>query len=358
MVQLDALRAFAVLAVMVEHYGGRTVNSLIPISAGYLGVGLFFTLSGFLITGLLLRTFEAYGDAKGTALRNFYGRRLLRLAPPFYLVLIILVLIGLEPIASSWPWHAAYLTNVWVAMGNPSNVFWSLAVEEQFYLIWPLMLLAAGRGNALRLAIGIIIAGVAFRIGWAVAGFDTRTAIYLLFGNFVLLGMGAACGVLSYKDGKPFQFHWFTPRLQHLSGLAALAAFGFAVVPWLLYGSQGYLRFLTLDILVGFTFCWLILKSAVGWSGRMQWLMTRPVLLFIGKISYMIYLTHNFVPKVYELYLGQLADWQLLALSLPTVFIICTLSWHLMEKPLLGLKSRFPETPQPRQASQTAANLT
>jgi peptidoglycan/LPS O-acetylase OafA/YrhL len=355
MMQLDALRAFAVLAVVTEHYGGRTLNSLIPISAGYIGVGLFFVLSGFLITSLLLTTFEAYGNQRGTALRNFYARRMLRLAPPFYLVLFALVIIGLEPIASSWPWHAAYLTNVWVAMGNPSNVFWSLAVEEQFYLLWPVLLLAAGRGGALKLAVAIILAGVAFRIGWVLAGFNTRAAIYLLFANFILLGIGSLVGVISHRDGKPFQFGWFTPRVERLFGAAALVCFALAVVAWLFYGTQGLLRFLTLDLLVGISFAWVIVKSAVGWRGVMGAVMTQPALLYLGKISYMVYLTHNFVPRVYEHYLGTLADWQLLALSVPTVLIICALSWRFVERPLLALKPRFPEAPEPKRAAGAAA---
>src|SRR5258705_12804151 len=97
MKQLDTLRAFAILLVMVEHFGGKALNDHIPIGAGSVGVGLFFTLSGFLITGILMKSFDT-ADNKAVAWRDFYIRRLLRLGPPYYAVMAALVVLGLAPI--------------------------------------------------------------------------------------------------------------------------------------------------------------------------------------------------------------------------------------------------------------------
>ena len=89
----DTLRAMALGLVMVEHFGGRPLNQLIPIGAGSVGVGCFFTLSGFLITGILLESFDARPHAKIGAWLDFYARRLLRLMPAYYAVILALVVV-------------------------------------------------------------------------------------------------------------------------------------------------------------------------------------------------------------------------------------------------------------------------
>src|SRR5262245_48027521 len=138
MPHLDGLRALAISAVLVEHFGGKALNALVPIGAGSIGVNLFFTLSGFLITGILLESFGK-GSNWQTTLLNFYARRFLRLMPIFYVTLFALVLLDIRTLSDSWPWHAAYLSNVHIAFGGEKTVFWSLAVEEQFYLVWPFL---------------------------------------------------------------------------------------------------------------------------------------------------------------------------------------------------------------------------
>ena len=129
MKQLDTLRAFAIALVMVEHFGGKALNEHFPIGAGSVGVGLFFTLSGFLITGILLQNFD-HAQNKARAWRDFYARRLLRLVPPYYAVIAGLLLLGIAPVTQSWPWDLAYLTNVNIARGGPETVFWSLATSQ------------------------------------------------------------------------------------------------------------------------------------------------------------------------------------------------------------------------------------
>ena len=101
MKHLDTLRAFAIGLVMVEHFGGKALNNNIPIGAGSVGVGLFFTLSGFLITGILMQSFDG-AQSKAVAWRDFYVRRLLRLVPPYYAVIAALLVLGIGSIATSW----------------------------------------------------------------------------------------------------------------------------------------------------------------------------------------------------------------------------------------------------------------
>jgi hypothetical protein len=144
MPQLDGIRAFAVVAVMFEHFGGEALNRFVPIGAGALGVNLFFTLSGFLITGLLLDAFTN-NESKALAWRDFYVRRLLRLTPILYLAVAILALLEVRAMGSTWQWHAFYVSNFLVAAGGDKTVFWSLAVEEQFYMLWPFVIAFAPR---------------------------------------------------------------------------------------------------------------------------------------------------------------------------------------------------------------------
>jgi peptidoglycan/LPS O-acetylase OafA/YrhL len=343
--QIDSLRAIAVLLVMFEHFAGRTLNAWFPIGAGFLGVGLFFTLSGFLITGIFLSSLDAYGQDRSTALRNFYARRFLRLAPPFYLLIFVLVLLDHEPIASSWLWHVAYLTNFWIVMGNPSNVFWSLAVEEQFYVIWALVVLIWPRQRLFELCIGLICLGLAMKVAWLLAGLPPRDSMYMIFANFGLLGIGVGLALLSYRDGRPFQFDWFTPQVSRRFAALALAGLAIATLSWVFFGRQGYIRYFFLEHLVGIGFGWVIIRTAVGWSGWIGLLMDNGVLRYIGQISYSLYLVHNFVPKILEQYFGEFAPLNLLVLTLGITFGVCALSWVLVEKPILSLKRYFPERP-------------
>src|SRR5687768_802438 len=118
MPHLDALRGCAILLVLVEHFGGAALNDVIPIGAGTLGVHLFFVLSGFLITGQLLDAFHGRKDvqktvSRATTLKHFYLRRVLRLLPVFYVTLLVLVVLDIGDMRESWPWHAAYLSNMY-----------------------------------------------------------------------------------------------------------------------------------------------------------------------------------------------------------------------------------------------------
>ena len=165
MPQLDALRALAVLAVMVHHF--LPVDRYIPpdyITLGLLAVRLFFVLSGFLITGILL---NYRNDAPGNALRRFYLRRVLRIFPIYYLTLFIALALQVRSIQQGAFWHLTYLSN-YVAgfhpewMG-PASHFWTLAVEEQFYFVWPFILLFVPRKHLAKTIVGTILVAVVFR---------------------------------------------------------------------------------------------------------------------------------------------------------------------------------------------------
>ncbi|HEX9393047.1 MAG TPA: acyltransferase, partial [Gemmatimonadales bacterium] len=152
---LDGLRAVAVFTVMIYHFGINAVP-------GDLGVSAFFVLSGFLITWLLLKEHGATGDV---SLRQFYTRRVLRIFPAYY-AFIVLTYAADHLRGQAWPPGLApsalfYLVNYFNALhGHPTTSIahaWSLGIEEQFYLLWPLLLLVLLRGGVARVARALVI---------------------------------------------------------------------------------------------------------------------------------------------------------------------------------------------------------
>jgi peptidoglycan/LPS O-acetylase OafA/YrhL len=342
MKQLDALRAIAILLVMIEHFGGRTLNAHIPIGAGSVGVGLFFTLSGFLITGILMQSFENAGGGRGAVWMDFYVRRLLRLMPPYYAVIAALVLLGIPPVVQSWPWDMAYLTNFYIARFGNESVFWTLAVEEQFYLLWPFVIAFAPRRWLIPAILSMCGLSLLFKLGILLAGLDTRAVTRLLFANFVLLGAGCLLAVISYRNGRANCFEWYEGAARRRFVGLALLGLSLALLSWAIFPKEGGLvRYFTNDILVGVFYAWLVLQAAIGIKGRIGRLFDNPGLQYVGRISYGLYLVHNWMPEIVARYAGPLPKYQAGAIVLVSTFAICILSWHFFERPILGLKRFF-----------------
>ena len=201
---LDGLRAIALLAVLTHHF----VLGLIPegtalqdgvrylFELGGLGVDLFFALSGFLITGILI-------DAKGTSpsrfFGNFYWRRSLRIFPAYYLLVVPLLL--LLPSLSQGigrGWFLLYLRNWRGSDPNSDNILghlWSLAVEEQFYLVWPIVVFLCPTRHLPKVIIGLSLSALAFRWWMYDAGFGRYELIRFTFSRMDGLLLG---GLVAY----------------------------------------------------------------------------------------------------------------------------------------------------------------
>lgn len=351
MLQLDALRAFAVLAVLVSHFSPftsklHTLTTLIDL--GGLGVRLFFVLSGFLITGILLKS-KSYCEENRLPVwyefRQFYARRVLRIFPLFYLVLILAALLDIPPVRQTFGWNAAYLTNFYLFFGGPggsTSHLWSLAVEEQFYLVWPWVILLANRRRLSALLLITIAIGPIFRLLCGLYTGNPKTPI-LTLSCLDTLGVGAFLAVRRDQFGQQYCRNYPFGKSGLLLGVGILAIF--VLLRAMNHGRMiGYVIF---DIGVALTAGWIVWIASIEIRGVIGKLLEMRPLLYLGTISYGVYVYHNFIhylldkPKVTKIFAVMHAR----SLSAPficaiTIFV-AALSWHLFERPINNLKRYF-----------------
>lgn len=335
---LDALRGIAVMLVIGYHLG------LAGVPGGY-GVVLFFVLSGFLITHLLLAERQRYGRI---SLRQFYLRRSLRIFPAFYvywLTLVAALLLARRTVPWGHAWSAFfYFSDYYNAiLGDPNTGFshtWSLAIEEQFYLLWPLTLLAVGRrpDRLLRLLVAAIVGIWVYRWGlhfifhapqaYLYAAFDTRA-------DALLVG----CLLAVARDRRIPQSLVQATIRHPLLPLVTVGLIVLVIMPDMYLGPTW--RDLVGHAVTPPLFAVLILQLvAVGASPYWAWL-ERPSVRFFGKISYSLYLWQQLTVPV-GMRIGQRfsGGLQFLVAVLLTV-LVASLSYYAVEGPFLRLKERF-----------------
>lgn len=334
MPRLDGLRAIAVFGVLIEHFCPDA--RIVGLSPGGAGVTLFFVLSGYLITRILLN-YQIRGIKIRRAAMHFYTRRLLRLSPPYYVAIATGALFGLSGLSrTNWWIPALYLTNVNIAhhaaWPGIADHFWSLAVEEQFYIAWffVVVLLPA------RYFIGAVAATMAlalsFRIFVYVAGLSPVVTV-LLPGH---IGTLAAGGLIVYLE----QRHSPAERIFLSRGLLILSGLVFTAVSISLF----YLTFprLVLYPLSGALFFGCLIRQCAFDSSAhwLDWLAWRP-LAHIGKISYGIYVYHRLIPEDALSAIFGYSRWAIFGVLVVTSVLIAEISWIAMEQPLLRFKNRF-----------------
>lgn len=339
--QLDALRAFSVMGVLVLHFIPAAADI---VHLGPIAVRLFFVLSGFLITLILLRCkalLEDGGQGVWFTLRQFYARRFLRIFPAFYLALGLAYALDVRAVRHALAWHASYLSNVYFALrgkweGATSHL-WSLSVEEQFYLFFPLVILLVPRRHLLKTLAGMALVGPLFRLAGALAGSNLLYPFILPFGCLDTLGAGAILA-LSFETGAGRRM----ARVGSTVGGPLLTT----VVVFNYMGLAAVFVSVLMDVAVALVSVWLIARAAEGFGGAAgRVLGCRPV-AYVGTISYGIYLYHKFVPAVLpRAYVEVLPEWG--GLGPFVVWTACSvavaaLSWELFERPLNGLKRFFP----------------
>lgn len=362
---LDGLRGIAILLVLFHHFtiyqpatGVDKWIANLP-AAGWIGVNLFFVLSGFLITGILI-------EARGRThyFRNFYARRALRIFPLYYLVIVFGLnllplmpdlheaLVGPYPVPPHWPYWA-YLTNFSIVERGMTHgildLTWSLAIEEQFYLVWAVVIWAVPRDFIGALCMAIIVIEPIARIQALANGADPTSIYVLTFFRLDGLAIGSLLAWL-WKRGELATLDRWTPAVI-LGGIAAFVGISFAAGdPWWWNPLMQQAGFSVIAITAG-----ALVVAAVTRPQHALWprMLSAGWLRAFGKYSYCLYLTHLIVMRAMREYVFDPQDYAMLAASpwlgqglfyasvMAPSLALAWLSWRLFEAPILRLKARF-----------------
>jgi peptidoglycan/LPS O-acetylase OafA/YrhL len=365
---LDGLRGFAVLAVIVchlfpeldqpDHWLGRIYNGV--IEAGWSGVDLFFVLSGFLITGILVRNRQS-----ANYFRSFYARRILRIFPLYYILCIIVIFIlPAMPFPASWDLHRQpgnplyyflFFNNFSAWLEVPAykflSVCWSLAIEEQFYLVWPFLLWWLSRDKALYACIGVFVGTIALRNFLFLAQeVPAETVFRMTFTHLDGIAIGSITA-LALSDR--LRYERLTRMLRQQGWLTGPLLLGVFLYCAINPGESRHLSYHPVMVSVGYplfalVFCCLLLHCVLGESWVTH-VLRSPAMRRVGKYSYAMYLLHFPASSLTKLALHSAGLLEATSrtplpffLSLVLTYALAALSWQLLESRFSALKKRFP----------------
>ena len=360
--ELDGVRGIAILLVLVYHFGVAApgIPHLIsfPIKLGWSGVDLFFVLSGFLISGILL-------DSKGASnyFLSFYARRAIRILPIYFLTIFLYFHLAL-PVAHLFGyshtghdareiWYWLHVSN-WRSAFQPANDvpllthIWSLAIEEQFYLIWPILVLLLSRSKLFFASLAMMLLPLGLRFAYIHNRFGPEFLYRLTPFRMDSLALGCLLAIVMRN-----------------------AKWRAAIAPWVRYAAIGSAVLIAVCLVVqrsasnvgpamqsaGYT-CFGLLYAALVWCAaagsapRLCTQLRRPFLRAFGRYSYAIYIFH--LPIAYFVVQalakaanhvsepGRIALWVCsMLVGVMASFAVSLISWHLVEKHFLAFKERF-----------------
>ncbi len=345
--QLDSIRAIAVIFVIISHWTAEE-NVINEFQIGPIGVNIFFVLSGFLITWILFEyrdKAESLHSSKTAVLKNFYFRRTLRIFPIYYLTIFVLLLFHKSTdtnIQSAFLYYLTYTSNFYLykmqAWDGMLSHFWSLAVEEQFYLIWPWIILFINKKYFLPVIVCFILIGTISQIIFL----NIEMGFGLTFTCFDSFGLGA---LLSWQ---------ITQKKKGLnkfySILTIIASLALVIFVLDRLGMISYVPFRTIVSIIALWVVTYIMQHQQTNKLKFKFILNNPILIFIGKISYGIYVYHLIIPSFYYKILSRILPeagvdsyWVKLFLlqSALLLLLISWLSYILIEKRFLVLKKHF-----------------
>jgi peptidoglycan/LPS O-acetylase OafA/YrhL len=346
--ELDGVRGIAILFVLGNHVPLGRLESLLP--GGFAGVDIFFVLSGFLITTLLIQEFDRTGSI---SLRNFYMRRALRLGPALIALLIVLCLLSFVLYDQARARGncrdaliALFYASNWVRVFTRNQLgllahTWSLSCEEQFYIVWPIILLTLLRISRKRHYVALVAAAVALfswlaSIHLTMSGASERRLCFGLDGRADTLMIGCilsvvlSSGLMTENAKKTIQ-----KLLVVIAPLSMASLLAFSIFGNKLGRSFFYFGFVIIALLAAA----LILDVLVSPRSIIRRLMAMKWLVWIGSVSYGLYLWHW--PIFWGMHGFGFKGWTVVLVGTPLTFLVVLLSYYGMEKPILELKKRF-----------------
>jgi peptidoglycan/LPS O-acetylase OafA/YrhL len=335
---LDGLRAISIALVLLAHVAGtRNAPAFLDafFQVGNLGVKVFFEISGFLITTLLLRELSTTGQI---SLKDFYLRRAFRIVPACYVYILVIGVLSLGGIVVLYPndmLHAiTYTMNYHIDRSWYLNHLWSLAVEEQFYLLWPLLVCLIGWRRGLMVAAGVVLLVPFIRfLTWCYFS-PLPPAVYTR--QFQAVADGLATGCLLAGG-----FNWLSTKKYYLAFLSSRFFFAVPAIG-LLFVLMSFRIHPDLFYVLGQSLVNLLIALCIdrcvrfpaGFVGRV--LNAKPI-VFLGALSYSLYLWQEpFLNPHDETPLFTAFPW-----NLGFAFLAALASYYLIERPFLKLKTRF-----------------
>jgi peptidoglycan/LPS O-acetylase OafA/YrhL len=351
-IQIDGLRFFAIIGVMIAHWiAWDTNNPVLKYTPWGHGVILFFVISGYLITSILLnqkQQIEEKTRTFGQSIKTFYIRRFFRIFPIYYLLLFYLYSINYPKTRELFPWLVTYTTNIQQSIhnepiGNFSH-FWSLAVEEQFYLLWPFLIFAIPRKHLMKFFIVTMI--LSFLSRWiCIMMYPDKwmLADYFTPNLFLPLVLGA---ILAYlKNVKPVWFyHFFKP----VNAFASLIIYGLLFYYFVHLKSVLIYKQLFDEYLFAAASAFFVATASTGnFESISSFVLENKFVNYIGRISYGVYVYHLFMINFFwdvftkETRISTDSKHTVWFFYFAICFALSALSFHIIEKPINKLKDHF-----------------
>ena len=322
---LDGLRALSIGMVLVGHsipVSHRNWLVWKVIGNGDMGVSIFFVISGFLITSLLLRERHETGRI---SLKSFYVRRAFRILPPFYAFLFLIMLLRttgvLDFSLQGWTSAFLFLRDYWKSPDWWTGHTWSLSIEEQFYLLWPACLALAGLAKSGKAAVALIVASPAIRIACHGLLPDVGWQEQLMF-HMRMDSLMIGCAVALFYDRLQINWTWVVPAAIFLFGLS----------PYLTTRLHGYYLLPLGYSLDNLAIAYLLLYAVRNRGSAFGRVLNHRLMVHVGVISYSLYLWQQLFLGLWPFPWGVLGS-----------FLAAELSWRIVETPALRLRDRLME---------------
>jgi peptidoglycan/LPS O-acetylase OafA/YrhL len=361
---LDGLRALAILGILFEH-----LNLPLPVMlrCGPLSVRFFFVLTGYFITLSLWRVRGEITESGGglLPLGRYYLARLLRTGPPFYLSLLLGAIFGIEEVRTNFFWLATFQANNYIAwLGywpDAISHYWSLAVQEQFYFLWPLVVLLLPKRWFLSTMAAFIVFGLGFRVTCILEDSTTLMRWVTLLGCIDSFAVG---GLVAYlAQAQILKRMWQSKTLLFAMPLAAGACFFLGRALMTLPENNVWLA--ATESVDAVFLAWVLAAALSGMKERYARMLSWAPLVYLGKISYGIYVYHVFIIILVSPMLvpyGMSEDHNAIgrvAVLLGLTLMMSSLSWHWLEQPFMAWKKSMAAgyRPAPAPPSEPARTI-